>query len=64
MKGITLLIYKDHPINNVGRPVKRLKVPYILESNLHSGFGDFLNGKKIVRGSNLHLSFKHLLPTG
>jgi hypothetical protein len=40
------------------------QVPYILESNPHSGFGDFLKGKKLVRGSNPHLSFKHPSPTG
>jgi hypothetical protein len=37
---------------------------YILEYNPHSGFGDFLNGKKLVHGSNPHLSFKRPLPTG
>jgi hypothetical protein len=37
---------------------------YILESNPHSVFGDFLNGKKLVRGSNPHLSFYRPLPTG
>jgi len=37
-------------------------VPYILESNLV--FGDFLNEKKkLVRGSNPHLSFNRSLPT-
>jgi hypothetical protein len=40
------------------------KIPYILESNPHSGFGDFLNRKKLVRCSNLHLSFKRPLLTG
>jgi hypothetical protein len=39
-------------------------IPYILESNPHSDFGDFLNGKKLVRGSNPHLSFYRPLPTG
>jgi hypothetical protein len=39
-------------------------IPYILESNPHSVFGDFLNEKKLVRGSNPHLSFKRRLPTG
>jgi hypothetical protein len=39
-------------------------IPYILESNPHSVFGDFLNGKKLVRGSDPHLSFNHPLPTG
>jgi hypothetical protein len=38
-------------------------LPYILESNMHPVFGDFLDGKKLVRGSNLHLSFNHPLPT-
>jgi hypothetical protein len=40
------------------------KLPYILESNPHSVFGDFLNGKKLVRGSNPHLSFTCPVPTG
>jgi hypothetical protein len=39
-------------------------IPYILESNPHSVFGNFLNGKKLVCGSNPHLSFNHPLPTG
>jgi len=39
-------------------------LPYILESNLHSVFGDFLNGKKLVCGSNPRLSFNCPLPTG
>jgi hypothetical protein len=29
---------------------------YILESNPHSVFGDFLNGKKLVCDSNPHLA--------
>jgi hypothetical protein len=37
---------------------------YILESNPHSVYGDFLNGKKLVHSSNLHLSFNRPLPTG
>jgi hypothetical protein len=37
---------------------------YILVSNPHSVFGNFLNGKKIVYNSNLHLSFNCPLPTG
>jgi hypothetical protein len=42
-----------------------INVPYILESNTHSVFGDFLNGKKkLVRDSNPHLSFHRPLPTG
>jgi hypothetical protein len=41
-----------------------LDIPYILESNPHSVFGDFLNEKKkLVRGSNPHLSFNCPLPT-
>jgi hypothetical protein len=39
------------------------KLPYILESNTHPGFGDLLNGKKLVRDSNTHLSFNHPMPT-
>jgi hypothetical protein len=39
-------------------------IPYILESNPHPVFGDFLNEKKVVRDSNPHLSFNHPLPTG
>jgi len=39
-------------------------LPYILESNPHSVFGDFLNGKKLVCDSNPHLSFNRPLPTG
>jgi hypothetical protein len=39
-------------------------IPYILKSNPHSVFGDFLNEKKLVRGSNPHLSFNRPLPTG
>jgi len=39
-------------------------IPYILESNPHSVFGDFLNGKKLVCDSNPHLSFNCPLPTG
>jgi hypothetical protein len=39
-------------------------IPYILESNAHPVFGDFLNEKKLVRDSNAHLSFNHPLPTG
>ena len=34
------------------------------ESNPHSVFGDFLNGKKLVCDSNPHLSFHRPLPTG
>jgi hypothetical protein len=37
---------------------------YILEYNPHPVFGGFLNGKKLGRGSNPHLSFNHPLPTG
>jgi hypothetical protein len=37
---------------------------YILESNPHSVFGNFLNGKKLVCDSNPHLSFNRPLPTG
>jgi hypothetical protein len=33
------------------------EIPYVLESNPHSVFGDFLNEKKLVRGFNSHLSF-------
>jgi hypothetical protein len=43
--------------------VKGFDIPYILESNLRPVFGDFLNGKKLIRGSNPHLSFNHPLPT-
>jgi hypothetical protein len=39
-------------------------IPYILESNPHSVFGDFLNGKKLVCNSNPHLSFHRPLLTG
>jgi hypothetical protein len=39
-------------------------IPYILESNPQSVFGDFLNGKKLVPGSNPHLSFNRPVPTG
>ena len=39
------------------------EIPHILESNPHSVFGAFLNGKKLVRGSNSHLSFNRPLPT-
>jgi hypothetical protein len=39
-------------------------IPYILESNPHSVFGNFLNGKKIVCNSDQHLSFNRPLPTG
>jgi hypothetical protein len=39
-------------------------IPYILESNPHSVFGDFLNGKKLVWDSNPHLSSNRPLPTG
>jgi hypothetical protein len=39
-------------------------LPYIVESNPHSVFGDFLNGKKLVRGSNPHLFFNRTLSTG
>jgi hypothetical protein len=38
-------------------------LPYILESNMHPGFGDLLNGKKLVRDSNKHISFNHPMPT-
>jgi hypothetical protein len=34
-------------------------IPYILESNAHPVFGDFLNEKKLVHDSNAHLSFNH-----
>jgi hypothetical protein len=40
------------------------EVPYILESNLHSVFGEFLNGMKLVCGSNPFLSFNYSMPTG
>ena len=40
------------------------EIPYILESNPHSVFGDFLNEKKLVRRFNSHLSFNRPLPTG
>jgi hypothetical protein len=39
-------------------------LPYILESNPHSVFGDFLNGKKLVCDSDPYLSFNRPLPTG
>jgi hypothetical protein len=39
-------------------------IQYILESNPHSVFGDFLNGKKLVCDSNPDLSFNRPLPTG
>ena len=46
-----------------------LVVLYILESNLHlnvirTSFCRFLKRKKLVRGSNPHLSFNRPLPTG
>jgi hypothetical protein len=41
-----------------------MHVPYILESNPHPGFGDFLNRKKLVRDSKPHVFFNHPLPTG
>jgi hypothetical protein len=44
-------------------PVAVNERPYILESNTHPGFGDLLNGKKLVRDSNTHLSFNHPMPT-
>jgi hypothetical protein len=31
---------------------------------MHSVFGDFLNGKKLVHVSDVHLSFNCPLPTG
>ena len=40
-----------------------VEVPYILESNPHLVFADFLNEKKLVRASNPHLSFNRPLPT-
>jgi hypothetical protein len=46
------------------RFIKITCILYILESNPHSVFGDFLNEKKLVRGSNPHLSFNCPLPTG
>jgi hypothetical protein len=46
------------------KPLTNTNIPYILESNSHSVFGDFLNEKKLVRGSNPHLSFNRPLPTG
>jgi hypothetical protein len=39
-------------------------IPYILQFNPHSVFGDFLNGKKLICDSNPHPSFNHPLPTG
>jgi hypothetical protein len=54
-------------VSSVPRFGKRLniaQIPYILESNPHPVFGDFLNEKKLVRNSNPHLSFNHPLPTG
>jgi hypothetical protein len=42
----------------------QINVPYILESNTHPVFGDFLNEKKLVPDSNVHLSLNHPLPTG
>jgi hypothetical protein len=47
-----------------------LELPYILESNLHPNLirAQFLaislNGKKLIRGSNPHLSYNRPLPTG
>jgi hypothetical protein len=41
-----------------------MNIPYILESNPHPVFGDFLYEKKLFRDSNPHLSFNHPLPTG
>ena len=38
-------------------------IPYILESNPHLVFADFLNEKKLVRASNPHLSFNRPMPT-
>ena len=40
------------------------EIPYILESNPHSVFGDFLNGENLVCGSSPHLSFNRPLPVG
>jgi hypothetical protein len=39
-----------------------MEVLHIVEHNPHSVFGDFLNGKKLVCGSNPHLSFHRPLP--
>jgi hypothetical protein len=44
-------------------------IPYIIESNPHSVFGDFFKkgkgkGKRSVCDSNPHLSFNRPLPTG
>jgi hypothetical protein len=44
--------------------ITRRVLPYILQSNPHSVFGDFLNGKKLVCDSNPHLFFNRPLPTG
>ena len=49
-----------------GMQVKRSWEPvilYILESNPHLVFADFLNKKKLVHASNPHLSFNRPLPT-
>jgi hypothetical protein len=42
--------------------VKKGMITNILEYNPHSGFGDLLNGKKLVRDSNQQLSFNRPLP--
>jgi hypothetical protein len=39
------------------------KLPYILKYNTHPGFGDLLNGKKLIRVSNAHISFHRPMPT-
>jgi hypothetical protein len=57
---------KQYSVNNfkIIKSVKVILIPYILECNSHPVFGDFLNEKKLVHGSNLHLSFNRALPTG
>jgi hypothetical protein len=41
-----------------------MEILFVLESNPHSVFGDFLNRKKLVCDSNPQLSFNRPLPTG
>ena len=66
---------KFHEIRAVGKILYHAeeqtdikKLPYILEYNphpnlIHTRFCRFLKEKKVVRGSNPHISFNRPLPT-
>jgi hypothetical protein len=58
----SLVLFSVHLKQVRCRLLVGLELLYILEYNTHPGFGDLLNGKKLVLVSNVHISFHRPMP--